>query len=67
MTQLMEVTAAIRAVTVKMKFLVTKKKQENVPRAVLLAMKEFIVTKVNCKSTVQTCEHVNLSNRHGFI
>lgn len=66
MTQLMEVTAAIRAVTVKLKFLVTKK-QENVPRAVLLAMKEFIVTKVNCKSTVQTCEHVNLSNRHGFV
>lgn len=66
MTQLMEVTAAIRAVTVKMKFLVTKK-QENVPRAVLLAMKEFIVTKVNCKSTVQTCVHVNLSNRHRFV
>lgn len=53
MTQVMEVTAAIRAVTVKMKFLVTRQ-QENVPRAVLLAMKESIVTKVNCKSTVKT-------------
>lgn len=66
MTQLMEVTAVIRAVTVKMKFLVTRK-QENVPRAVLLAMKESIVTKVNCKSTVQTSVHVNLSNMHGFV
>lgn len=53
MTQVMEETAAIRAVTVKMKFLVTRQ-QENVPRAVLLAMKESIVTKVNCKSTVKT-------------
>lgn len=66
MTQRMEVTVAIRAVTVKMKFLVTRK-QENVPRAVLLAMKESIVTKVNCKSTVQTSVHVNLSNRHGVV
>lgn len=66
MTQLMEVTAAIRAVTVKMKILVTRK-QGNVPRAVLLAMKEFIVTKVNCKSTVQTSVHVNLPNMHGFV
>lgn len=65
MTQLLEVTAAIRVVTVKMKILVTRK-QENVPRAVLLAMTESIVTKVNCKSTVQTSVHVNLSNRHGF-
>lgn len=60
----MEVTAAIRAVTVKMKFPVTRQ-QEDVPRGVLLAMKESTVTKVNNKSTMQTSVHVNFRTNMG--
>lgn len=48
MTQITEVTAATRAVTVSMEFLVTRK-QDGVPRGVHLALKESTVTKVNNK------------------
>lgn len=61
MTQVMEVTAAIRAVTVKMKFPV-KRQQEDVSRDVLLAMKESTVTKVNNKSKKNKL--VYMSNKH---
>lgn len=46
MTTVMEEIAANRAVSVKMEFLV-RRKQDGVPRGVLLAMKETTVTKVN--------------------
>lgn len=52
MTTVMEEIAANRAVTVKMACLVTRK-QDGVPRGVLLAMKASIVTKVNSKIIVE--------------
>lgn len=66
MTTVMEEIAANRAVSVKMEFLVTRK-QDGVPRGVLLAMRETTVTKVNNRITTQTRVQVNLSKRHGFI
>lgn len=57
MTQITEVTAATRAVTVSMEFLVTRK-QDGVPRGVHLALKESTVTKVNTKISLRTRVHV---------
>lgn len=50
-TQVTEVTAATRAVTVSMEFLVTRQ-QDGVPRGVHLAMKESTVTSVNNKMSL---------------
>lgn len=64
MTTVMEEIAANRAVTVKMECLVTRK-QDGVPRGVLLAMKETTVTNVNNRITTQTS--VDILKRHGFV
>lgn len=64
MTQVMEVIAAIRAVSVTKKLLVTRK-LDSVHWGVPLAMKESTVTKVNNKISLWTREY--LLNSHEFV